>query len=162
MDHSSTDRMRWRTARAVSALTCQIGVRISSTSAVLTLGDRPAADARERVPLHAAPPVLRVPPAAPAALLLFEHAPGGIGECGNTLDAPFVGQRVAARPRQRAVGERLLASFGERNERGGAESKFAASAADDEPLDPAAGPGRLDEQVQPVAVCVPPWAGRNG
>ena len=34
--HSSTDRMRWRTARAVSAFTCQIGVRISSTSAVLT------------------------------------------------------------------------------------------------------------------------------
>ena len=36
MAHSSTDRMRWRTARAVSALLCQIGVRISSTSAVLT------------------------------------------------------------------------------------------------------------------------------
>ena len=34
--HSSTDRMRWRTALAVSALTCQIGLRISSTSAVLT------------------------------------------------------------------------------------------------------------------------------
>ena len=31
-----TDRMRWRTARAASVLTCQIGVRISSMSAVLT------------------------------------------------------------------------------------------------------------------------------
>ena len=43
MAHSSTDRMRWRTARAVSAFTCQIGVRISSTSAVLTseTGRRP-------------------------------------------------------------------------------------------------------------------------
>ena len=36
MAHSSTDQMRWRTARAVSVLTCQIGVRISSTSVVLT------------------------------------------------------------------------------------------------------------------------------
>ena len=36
MAHSSTDWMRWRTARAVSALTCQVGVRISSTSALLT------------------------------------------------------------------------------------------------------------------------------
>ena len=36
MDHSSTDRMRWRTARAVSALACQMGERISSASAVLT------------------------------------------------------------------------------------------------------------------------------
>ena len=36
MDHSSTARIRWRTARAVSALLCQIGVRISSRSAALT------------------------------------------------------------------------------------------------------------------------------
>ena len=33
---SSTVRIRWRTARAVSAFSCQIGVRISSTSALLT------------------------------------------------------------------------------------------------------------------------------
>ena len=40
---SSTDRMRWRTSLAVAALTCQIGVRISSTSVVLTseTGRRP-------------------------------------------------------------------------------------------------------------------------
>ena len=36
MAHSITDRMRWRTSLAVAALACQIGVRISSTSAVLT------------------------------------------------------------------------------------------------------------------------------
>ncbi len=36
----------------------------------------------------------------------------------------------------------------------------AAPAADDEPLDPASGAGRLDEQVQPVPVRVP--AGRHG
>ena len=34
--HSSTDRTLWRTARAVSGFTCHIGVRISSTSALLT------------------------------------------------------------------------------------------------------------------------------
>ena len=41
--HSSTHRIRFRTARTVSSLTCQIGVRISSTSAVLTseTGRRP-------------------------------------------------------------------------------------------------------------------------
>ena len=36
MDHSSTIRTLCRTARAVSAFLCQIGVRISSTSALLT------------------------------------------------------------------------------------------------------------------------------
>ena len=36
MLHSNTARMRWRTSLAVAALTCQIGERISSTSAVLT------------------------------------------------------------------------------------------------------------------------------
>ena len=34
------------------------------------------------------------------------------------LDPALVGQRVAPGPRQLAVGERLLASFGERDERG--------------------------------------------
>ena len=109
--------------------------------------------------LHAVPPVLRVPLAAPAAALLFEHAPGGLGEGGNALSAALLGEGVAAGPRQLAVGEGLLAGFGERDERGGAETEFAAPAADDEPLDPASGAGRLDEQVQPVAVSVPSWRG---
>ena len=34
--HSSTVRMRWLTRRAVCAFSCQIGVRISSTSALVT------------------------------------------------------------------------------------------------------------------------------
>ena len=67
---------------------------------------------------EAAPPVLRVPPAAPATALLFEQALGGVGESGNTLDAALVGQRGTAGPRRLAVGEDLLASFGERDERG--------------------------------------------
>ena len=67
----------------------------------------------------------------------------------------LVGQRVSAGPRQLAVGEGQFAGFGERDERGGAESEFAAAASDDEPLDPAAGAGGLHEEVQPVAVGVP-------
>ena len=34
--HSITARMRWRTGRAVVAFTCRMGVRISSTSALVT------------------------------------------------------------------------------------------------------------------------------
>ena len=116
------------------------------------LGDGPVADAGEHVPLQAPPPVVNVPPAPPAAALLLEDTPGGFGEGGNTLEPAFFGEGIAARPGQHAVGEGLLAGLGERDERGGAESEFAAPAADDEPLDPASGPGRLDEQVQAVAV----------
>ena len=53
----------------------------------------------------------------------------------------------------------LLAGLGERDERGSAESEFAASSAEDEPLDPASSAGRLDEQVQAVAVGVASWRG---
>ena len=124
------------------------------------LGHRPAADAREGIPFHAPDPVLCVPPPAPAVALLFEHALGGFGEGRNALDAAPVGERIAAQAGQHAVGEGLLAGLGERDERGGAESEFAAPAADDEPLDPASRPGGLDEQVQPVAVGVA--SGRGG
>ena len=41
----------------------------------------------------------------------------------------------------------------------GAESEFAAPAADDEPLDPAPRSGGLDEQVQAVSVRVSSWRG---
>ena len=84
----------------------------------------------------------------------LEHALGGFGERRNALDAAFLCEGVAARAGQHPVGEGLLAGLGERDEGGGAETEFAAPAADDEPLDPASGSGRLDEQVQPVAVRV--------
>ena len=70
-----------------------------------------------------------------------------------------IGQGVAARAGELAVGKGQLAGFGERDERGGAESEFAAPSANDEPLDPAAGAGRLNERVQPVAVGVSSWRG---
>ena len=46
---------------------------------------------------HAPPPVPRVPPAAPAAVLLFEYALGGLGEGGNALHAALLGQYVIRR-----------------------------------------------------------------
>ena len=82
---------------------------------------------------------------SPACLLLLHHAPRSLGKRGHSLDAALVGQGVSARAGQFAVCERQLAGRGERDERSGAESKLAASSADDEPLDPAAGTGRLDE-----------------
>ena len=48
------------------------------------------------------------------------------------------------------AGPRQLAGFGERDERNGTESKLAASSADDKPLNPASGTGRLDEQIHPA------------
>ena len=62
---------------------------------------------------------------------------------------------VSAGPRQLAVGERLFAGFRERDKRAAAEPEFAASPADDEPLDLASGAGRLDGEVQAVAFSVP-------
>ena len=95
--HSSTDRMRWRTARAVSALKCQNRREALQHVGRVDLRDRPAANARERIAFKTLPPVLRVPPAAPAAALLFKHAPRGVGESGYVLDAALVGQRLIVR-----------------------------------------------------------------
>ena len=98
-------------------------------------------------------------PAAPAAALLFEDPLGGLGERGNAVRAALLQEGVAAGAGQLAVGEGQIAGLGERDERGGAESEFAAAAADDEPLDPASGPAGLDEEVQAVPVCVSSWRG---
>ena len=124
------------------------------------LGDRPAADAREGVALDAAHPVLRVPPAAPATLLLLEYLPGGVGEGGHLPHAALLVPRVGARAGKPAVGQRQLARLGEGNQRRGAEAELAAAAADDEPLDPASSSAGLNEQVQAVAVGVASWRGR--
>ena len=97
---------------------------------------------------------MRVPPAAPSALLLLDDAPGRFGKGGNALDAPPLGQRVPAGPGQLAVGEGQLAGFGERDEPDGAESEFAPSSADDEPLDPASRALGLDVEEQAVPVGV--------
>ena len=76
---------------------------------------------------------------------------------GTALDPALVGQRVSAGPGELAVGEGQFARLRQRDERHGAESELATSAADNEPLDPASRAGGLDEYVQPVAVCVSSW-----
>ena len=58
-------------------------------------------------------------------------------------------------PFQRRVAAYLVGG----DEGDGAEAKFAAPAADDEALDPAAGAGRLDVEVEAVAVDVVPRRG---
>ena len=125
----------------------------------MDLGDGPAADAGEDVAFDAPPPVLREPPAAPAAALLFEDAPGGLGEGGNGVSAALLGVWIVARPGQFAVGEGQFAGLDEGDERGGAESEFPAPSADNEPLDAASDSSRLNEQVQAVPVRVPSWRG---
>ena len=92
----------------------QLDRRISQHVGRVDLRDRPAADTREGVAFHAPPPVLRVPPAAPATSLLFEHGAGrrrrrwehaGRGACrptGHLRTAPACGWRGPARGRRRA------------------------------------------------------------
>ena len=123
-----------------------------------------AADAGEGEAFQTAQPGLGVCGVAPAGPLLLHHGASGFGEGGHALGAAPLGQRVAARAGELAIGERLLAGLGERDQAGAAETEFAAASPDDEALDPAAGSGRLDIEVQAVAVCVPSGraAGRRG
>ena len=91
----------------------------------------------------------------PAALLLLDHACSRGGEGRHLLRTALVDQRVTASPGELAVGARLLALLGERDQGDTAEAEFAAAAADEGPLDPASRPGGLDEKVQAVAVTMP-------
>ena len=123
------------------------------------LRDRPPADARERVAFQAASPRLHLRGGLPPGPLLVDHRGRGLGEGGRPLDAAPVGEWVAARAGELPVGHGLLTGLGQRDEGDGAEAKFAAPAADDEALDPAAGAGRLDVEVEAVAVDVVPRRG---
>lgn len=118
------------------------------------LGNPPAADARKLVTFEAGDPVLCLPPAAPTGPLLLQNALGSLCECGHTLDAVILSQRVAAGVGQLGDGQRLLAGLSQRDEREVAESELAAATADDGPLDPDYGACGLDKQVQAVAVGV--------
>ena len=120
------------------------------------LRDRHLADARECVALQAAQPDFRVLRIAPTGLLLFHHRRGSLGEARHALGAPLFCERVAALAGQLAVGQRFLTCFGERDQDDAAESELAPPAPDDEALDPTPGSARLDEEVQAVAVRVPP------
>ena len=91
---------------------------------------------------------------APAGLLLFQYKRSRFGEGGNALGASLLRQRVSALTGQLAVGERLLPGLGQGNEGEGAETELTAAATDDEALNPAAGSGGLDEEVQSVPIGV--------
>ena len=134
----------------MTGLACQMGQHVGARD----LRDRPGADAREGVPHKAVPPGPDLLGVLPAALLLLDDAAGGFGKRGNALDTPLVGQRVAALTGELAVGDGLLAGLGERDEGDRAEPEFRAPAADDEALDPASRAGRLDVEVESVAVDV--------
>ena len=119
------------------------------------LGDGPRADAWEDVAFEAPPPVPNVPRITPALPHLVPDAFGGDGEGGHALGAAAVGQWVAALAGELAVSQGLLAGLGERDQTEAAESDIAPPAADHQALDPAAGAGRLDHEVESVPVTVP-------
>ena len=112
--HSSTVRRRLTHGPRRLRLDVPDGREDLQHVRTVDLRDRPLADARERVPLEAPQPVVRVVLAAPAAALLLDDALGRFGERGNALDASPVGERVAPGPRQLAVGQGNLTGFGQR------------------------------------------------
>ena len=118
------------------------------------LRDRTPSDAREGIALKTAQPCSGVCRVAPSCPLLLDDKRSGDGEGGHGLGAPPLSERIAARARDLAVGAGDGAGLGERDRIYAAESEFALPAADDEPLNPAPGSGRLDEQVEAVAVTV--------
>ena len=72
----------------------------------------------------------------------------------------FSAKGIAARAGELAVGERLLAGLGERDQFDAAESELALVAPDDEALNPASGSGLPDVEVESVPVAVS--SGRSG
>ena len=75
--------------------------------------------------------------------------------CAPARQAAAGGSGTAARAGDPAVGEGLLTGLGQRHEVEAAEAERMGLSVDDEPLDPTACAGRLDVQVQFVAVTVP-------
>ena len=150
MAHSSTVWIRCLTVLAMTGLVCQMGGEDREHVGAGHLRDRPAADARERVAFQAASPRLHLRGGLPPGPLLVDHRGRGLGEGGRPLDAALVGEWVRPPRAGRASGWPRPARGPRASETraDGAEAKFAAPAADDEALDPAAGPGRLDVEVE--------------
>ena len=76
------------------------------------------------------------------------------------LGVALLGQRISARPCLLAVGERHVARLDQRHQRVAAEPEHPGPAPNDQPLHPPPRSGRVDAQVQAVAVTVE--AGRGG
>ena len=104
MAHRSRARMRWCTALAVSAFTCQVGIWIPSISAVLT-SETSRRPIRGKDSVRGGDPVLRIPPVARAPTLLFEHALAVLGDSRNARRATLLRRRVATGLGQLLVGE---------------------------------------------------------
>ena len=118
------------------------------------LRDRHLPDARESVlsqDRHPCGGHVRIAPAGP---LLFQHTRGGFGKGRYALGAALLRERVPTFTGELAVGQCLLPCLGQRDQGDAAQSELTAAAANNKPLDPAPGSGRLDEQVQAVAVGV--------
>ena len=90
----------------------------------------------------------------PAGALLLQHHGGGLLDRGHVRGVALLGQRISARPRLLAVGERHVARLGQRHQRVAAEPEHPGPAPNDQPLHPPPCPGRVDAQVQAVAVTV--------
>ena len=120
------------------------------------VGDELVADERERVRPKAPRPVRSVFRIAPPAALLLQDRGGGLLEGGHAVVSALGCQRVAARAGQPAVGERLLARFGQRHQRIAAETEHPHLAANRQLLHPAPRARRIDVQVEPVPVGVAP------
>lgn len=84
---------------------------------------------------------MRVVPAAPSAVLMFDDAQGHFGDRRNALNAPRLRQRLALGPGQ-------LAGFGQRHEPDGAEAELAAVSAGDDTRNAIAKPEVEESQAR--------------
>ena len=124
------------------------------------LRDRRPPDARKGVAPQARHPDMSLPRVAPPGPLLFHDPLGGLGKCRHPLGAASLGERIAALAGQLPVGPRLLPGLGERDQSHASEPEVPPPPANHQPLDPASGSARLDEEVEPVAVAVSAGRGR--
>ena len=139
------------TRRAVSAFVCQMGARISSTSALVTseTGIFPMRGKayRSKVKIHSRPCVRLRQPAC------FCSTTRAVASAKLGTPCYDASRQAGRRPRGPAYGwQRLFPGLGEGDQRDAAEPELAAPTPDEQALNPASGSARLDEEVQTVAV----------
>ena len=161
MAHFITALSRCRTRRAVSGLSCQMGVRIASTSAVVTMDTDRAPRRGNAYARRAARPFPRVFGVSPAAALLRQHCGGRLLDRGQALAVALFGQRVPACSCSLTVGDCRRACLGQGHQGVAAEPEHAGVTSNNQSLHPPPRPGRIHAQVQPVAA-VAMEAGRGG
>ena len=147
--------MRCFSRRAVSGFVVHIGVSTFRTSAGLDRVHRPIADGRKDIRLERGEPLRFVLGVLERGAVRGVHLLRRLLECrhGAPLAAPL-GERIATRARLAPEPRRLLARIGERYELHAAEPEVGSLAGDDAAPDPPLRAGRIDEQIQPVAVRV--------